>query len=177
MIRMKWDRMGHQGATRMEAMGGDTHEFGVEQNLRQKKIKPQGTGWAGYTCMEAMGGEIFAKTAKTPPLQSGVCGEVVTRYGSARHLRPRGHQWETARRRKPTRCAASLRPPWNGRIGFKPPYSKGGRGKSLYGINLHRGLGWYTLWWRAIIKGLGVEGDDDAARCVATSSEERENRF
>ena len=155
---------------------GNTHEFGVEESLR-KTIKQPGAGWAGYTCMEAMGGGIFAKTAKTPPLQAGVCGEGVTRYGPARHLRPRGHQRETARRRKPTRCAASLRPPWNGRIGFKPPYSKGGRGKSLYGINLHRGLGWYTLWWRAIIKGLGVEGDDDAARRVATSFGELENRI
>ena len=75
------------------AMGGGAHEFGVEEN-RRKTIKQPGTGWAWYTCMEAMGGEIFAKTAKTPPLQSGVCGEVVTRHSSARHLRPRGHQRE-----------------------------------------------------------------------------------
>ena len=96
MIRMEWGQEGLQaGATRMGPMGGGAHEFGVEEN-RRKTIKQPGTGWAWYTCMEAMGGEIFAKTAKTPPLQSGVCGEVVTRYSSARHLRPRGHQRETA---------------------------------------------------------------------------------
>ena len=57
-------------------MGGGAHEFGVEEN-RRKTIKQPGTGWAWYTCMEAMGGEIFAKTAKTPPLQSGVGGDII----------------------------------------------------------------------------------------------------
>ena len=32
-----------------------------------------------------------------------------------------------------------------------------------------------TIYVHACIHGEGVEGDDDAARCVATSSEEREN--
>ena len=61
---------------RMGRWTGNAHEFGVEENLR-KTIKQPGTGWAWYTCMEAMGGGIFAKTAKTPPLQSGVCGDII----------------------------------------------------------------------------------------------------
>ena len=39
-----------------------------------------------------------------------------------------------------TRHAASLRPPRNGRIGFKPPYSKGEpAAKAPYGFNLSWG--------------------------------------
>ena len=66
----------------------------------------------------AMGGGIFTKTAKTLPLQSGVCGESVTRYGSARHLRPRGHQREQREGELTTRHAASLRPSKNGENRF-----------------------------------------------------------
>ena len=65
-----------------------------------------------------VGGGIFAKTAKTPPLQSGICGDgIAGDYRIDHHLRPYGHQWE------------------------------------------------------------GVKVDHDAARRVATSSEERENRI
>ena len=35
-----------------------------------------------------MGGGIFAKTAKTPPLQSGVCGD-----GIAIRIAPKGRPW------------------------------------------------------------------------------------
>ena len=37
----------------------------------------------GYTHMEAMGGETFAKTAKAPPLQSALRGIAIDH-----HLRP-----------------------------------------------------------------------------------------
>ena len=55
------------------AMGGNAHEFGVEENLR-KTIKQPGAGWTWYTCMEAMGGdahefgveENLRKTIKQP---------------------------------------------------------------------------------------------------------------
>ncbi|KQM08820.1 MAG: hypothetical protein AL399_05060, partial [Candidatus [Bacteroides] periocalifornicus] len=58
---------------RMGRWTGNTHEFGVEENLR-KTIKQPGTGWARYTCMEAMGGgahefgveENLRKTIKQP---------------------------------------------------------------------------------------------------------------
>ena len=44
---------------------GNTHEFGVEESLR-KTIKQPGAGWAGYTCMEAMGGGSFALRRPRP---------------------------------------------------------------------------------------------------------------
>ena len=115
--------------------------------------RPCGTlpqGWEVFARMRAYGGHvgggIFAKTAKTPPLQSalrgGGCGVCRTDH----HLCPCGHLREggkanhdaarrvaiktvgSHRRRRAgqitTRHAASLRPPRNGRIGFKPRYSK-----------------------------------------------------
>ena len=39
----------------------------------------------GCAARDGMGGGIFAKTAKTPPLQSGVCGE-----GIAIRITPKG---------------------------------------------------------------------------------------
>ena len=69
-----------------------------------------------------------------------------------------------------TRHAASLRPPRNGRIGFKPPYSKretAAKGPLTHAHPFprapptHEAHGFYH----------------DAARRVATSSEKRENRF
>ncbi len=53
---------------------------------------------------------------------------------------PRRHLREL-RRRITTRHAASLRPSGNGRIRFKPPYSKRGNPpKAPYGLNLYRRL-------------------------------------
>ena len=54
------------------------------------------------------GGEIFAKTAKTPPLQSGVGGDII-----AIQIRPLPRPWRPANFIT-TRHAASLRTPWNG---------------------------------------------------------------
>ena len=72
----------------------------------------QRTGGYAHMWWMAVGGEIFAKTAKTPPLQSGVGGDII-----AIQIRPLPSSMET---------------------------------RKLY---------------------------NDAARRVATSSEERENRF
>ena len=65
-----------------------------------------------------------------------------------------------------TRHAASLRPPRNGRIGFKPPYSKRGAAeKSPHGFNLlWRGL--FTLAMKNIsIKHLQLFEDRSDATC------------
>jgi len=80
---------------------------------------------AWYTYI-AVGGGIFAKTAKTPPLQSGVCGDIVA--GDCRtdhHLRPCGHLREggKANHDAARRVATSFE---KRGIGFKPPYSKRG---------------------------------------------------
>ena len=72
------------------------------------------------------GGRGNLCVAKTPPLQSGVCGVDIA--GSAAptiicaHMGINGNgEWEGN--------AAALRPPRTGRIGFKPPYSKRDRGE------------------------------------------------
>jgi len=65
---------------------------------------------------------IFAKTAKTPPLQSALRGGVARYPAPTIILRPRRHQ-RGHHRRITTRHAASLRPSGNGRIRLKPPHS------------------------------------------------------
>ena len=42
----------------------------------------------GCAARDGMGGGIFAKTAKTPPLQSGVCGDFI-----AIRIAPKGRPW------------------------------------------------------------------------------------
>ena len=42
----------------------------------------------GCAAGDGMGGGIFAKTAKTPPLQSGVCGDFI-----AIRIAPKGRPW------------------------------------------------------------------------------------
>ena len=42
-----------------------------------------------YTCMVAAGGGIFAKTAKTPPLQSDICRKAGSIKKTAWHITPR----------------------------------------------------------------------------------------
>ena len=50
---------------------------------------PQGMeASVGCAAGDGMGGGIFAKTAKTPPLQSGVCGD-----GIAIRIAPKGRPW------------------------------------------------------------------------------------
>ena len=50
---------------------------------------PQGMGASiGCAAGDGMGGGIFAKTAKTPPLQSGVCGDFI-----AIRIAPKGRPW------------------------------------------------------------------------------------
>ena len=50
-------------------------------------IKPRGSWVAWYTYI-AVGGGIFAKTAKTPPLQSALRGDHWEDYRTDHHLRP-----------------------------------------------------------------------------------------
>ena len=69
------------------------------------------------------GGRGNLRVAKTPPLQSALRGDRGGDYHPRPPFTPRRQQRER-RRRITTRHAASLHPPKNGRIGFKPPYSK-----------------------------------------------------
>ena len=111
------------------------------------------------------GGRGNLRAAKTPPLQSALRGDrwgglpyrpSFTPRRHLRELRRRITTWhaaslqtppaptmpmrtstETAWRRITTRRVASLRPSRNGRIGFKPPYSKRESAeKGPYGFNL-----------------------------------------
>ena len=79
--------------------------------------------------------------AKTPPLQSALRGDRWGDYHPRPPFTPRRQQRE--RRRWITmRHAASLRPSRNGRIGFKPPYSKRG--------TLPKGPCRFNLLWRGL---------------------------
>ena len=76
---------------------------------------------ARYAHGEVVGGGIFALRRPRPysrRWRGGRCDAC----GIDHHLRPRRDQQE--RRRGGLRCGAPLRPSRNGRIGFKPPYSK-----------------------------------------------------
>ena len=81
------------------------------------------------------------RVAKTPPLQSALRGDRWGDYHPRPPFTPRRQQRE--RRRWITmRHAASLRPSRNGRIGFKPPYSKRG--------TLPKGPCRFNLLWRGL---------------------------
>ena len=56
----------------------------------------------------------------------GIARRVMRRMRHRPSFTPKGHQWERRKDGITTRRAASLRPLRNGRIGFKPPYSKRG---------------------------------------------------
>jgi len=77
---------------------------------------------AAFMVVSVEGEGIFAKTAKTPPLQSALRGGVARYPAPTIILRPRRHQ-RGHHRRITTRHAASLRPSGNGRIRLKPPHS------------------------------------------------------
>ena len=77
----------------------------------------------------------------------------------------RRHQWER-RRRKTTRHAASLRPPRNGGIGFKPPYSKGEPSQKPRTDSIFYGEGFPPLAMKNVsIKHLQLFEDRSDAAC------------
>ena len=78
---------------------------------------------AWYTYI-AVGGGIFA--LRRPRPYSRHCEEIIGGITVPTIIYAHGHQWEALWRLVTTRHAASLRPSRNGRIGFKPPYSKRG---------------------------------------------------
>ena len=84
---------------------------------------------------DGTGGEIFAKTAKTPPLQSGVGGDII-----AIQIRPLPSSMETRKLYNDTaRRVATYSVERVNR--FKPPYSKRGNpSRGSYGFNLYRRL-------------------------------------
>ena len=121
-------------------------------------------GSAGGMVYVYCGGRGNLRAAKTPPLQSALRGDHWGDYRTDHHLCPtdfNGKAWrrittwhaaslqtppaptmpmrtstEAAWRQTTTRRVASLRPSRNGRIGFKPPYSKRGIvAKGLYGFH------------------------------------------
>ena len=84
------------------------------ENRAWIRLGERGLRWAGES-----------SRCEDPAPTVGMGGDSVATYASDHHLRPHGHQRER-RRRITTRHAASLRPPRNGGIGFKPPYSQKG---------------------------------------------------
>ena len=81
------------------------------------------------------GGEIFAKTAKTPPLQAGVGGDII-----AIQIRPLPSSMETRKLyNDAARRVATSSVERENR--FKPPYSKRENpSRGSYGFNLYRRL-------------------------------------
>ena len=125
----------------------------------------------------------FPRPSRPPPrILSRPPFPVVIPAWSCRHYGVcKNHRVSIGTRRedqKTTRHAASLRPSGNGRMGFKPPYSKRGNpskprmGSIFIGafpfLRVERFQSCNLIYRRP---------DNDAARRVATSSEERENQM
>ena len=74
MIRMKWDRMGHQGATRMGRWTGNTHEFGVEESLRKKKLSHKALDGQGIRAWRRWAGKSSRKLRRPRPYSRAFVG-------------------------------------------------------------------------------------------------------
>ena len=121
-----------------------------------------------------VGGGIFA--LRRPRPYSRHCGA----YCHRPSYTPHGHQRAWREGEETTRRAASLRPPRNGRIGFKPPYSQ--KGPCPYGrlgidtrVVATEGRGGLCsdVACRVASKKTRCFGDRDAARHVATKTRRR----
>ena len=89
----------------------------------------RGRRWAGES-----------SRCEDPAPTVGIAGRVLRRMRRRPSFTPKGHQWEQREGRITTRHAASLRTSRTGRIGFKPPYSKGRPlQKSCMGAIFYRG--------------------------------------
>ena len=96
-------------------------------------------GWHGMRMARRWAGE--SSRCEDPAPTVGIAGRSLGGLPPSTPFTPRRQQRER-RRQITTRHAASLRPSRNGRIGFKPPYSKRGTlPKAPHGFNLlWRGL-------------------------------------
>ena len=112
----------------------------------------------------AMGGGIFA--LRRPRPYSRHCGEIVGGITTLDPIYAPQTTTGTAWRRITTRHAASLRPSKNGRIGFKPPYSKGESSQKPRMGSIFYGEGFSPLAMKKIsIKQLQLFEDRSDAAC------------
>ena len=129
---------------------------------------------------EVAGGGIFA--LRSPHPYSRHCEEIVAGMQRRLSFAPTGASTGTANGRITTRRAASLRPPRDERIGFKPPYSKrenaakGSAGSSSFsrgkeGLIKKFHLSKMVATQRAVIDNAAMRSfNRDAARHVATKT-------
>ena len=132
------------------AIKGAAWRFWAATRHATSQQRLRGLHLAGCTvCARRGGGRGNLRVAKTPPLQSALAGRSLRGMPHRPSFAPMGGSTGMANGRITTRrCknrripidgrlevhittqhAASLRPPRNGRIGFKPPYSKRDRGE------------------------------------------------